>query len=46
MLQAALNKKKEMRDNFEKVFEEAKQITISWGVEPTKKEILLNILKN
>ena len=24
-----------MRDKFEEVFEEAKQIAISWGVEPT-----------
>lgn len=35
LLQTALNKIKEMRDKFEEVFEEAKQIVISWGVEPT-----------
>lgn len=35
LLQTALNKIKEMRDNFNEVFEEAKQISTSWGVEPT-----------
>jgi len=35
LLQTALNKIKEMRNKFEEVFEEAKQIAISWGVEPT-----------
>ncbi|XP_025190334.1 zinc finger MYM-type protein 1-like [Melanaphis sacchari] len=35
LLQTALNKIKEMRDKFEEVFEEAKQIAILWGVEPT-----------
>lgn len=35
MLQTALNNIKEKRDKIEEVFEEAKQIAISWGVEPT-----------
>lgn len=35
LLQTALNKIREKRDQFEEVFEEAKQIAISWGVELT-----------
>jgi hypothetical protein len=31
LLQTALNKMKEMRDNFKEVFEKAEQIATSWG---------------
>lgn len=31
-----------MCDNFEKVFEEMKQVTTSWGVEPTFTKIRKN----